>query len=349
VLDTFLSLHVVLLALKDWALFVWKAMSLKGLIDPAPIDKVNLWPLFAKDWHQSTVGTTGISNSLYCNLFDAAMKSLPKQNAGFYLQENQGWEFALIQTWNIFNHCRLIGVPHSSVRFWDLRYFFDPCSYSQSNIKRMPLPYQVALNGKAATDAYLAGGYPSNDLIQVEALRYLYLNNVNEVPNANLQHKNYGLRLLVLGDYLESNTRRQMCLLMKVASLLSEDTSITVKSHPACPICVEDYPELSLSIVTEPLAQLLSKCDVAYTSSVTSAAVDAFYSGVPVISLADPTSLNMSPLRGVSGVHFVRTPDDLIKALTSISSIPVADSRRQYLFNLDKGFHRWLHILASAI
>lgn len=348
VLDTFLSLSVVLLTLKDWALLALKAMSLKDLIDPMSIDKVNLWPLFATDWYQSTVGAVALSNSLYCNLFDAAIKALPKQNAGFYLQENQGWEFALIQTWKISNHCRLIGVPHSSVRFWDLRYFFDPRSYSQSKITPMPLPSQVALNGKAATDAYLAGGYPAEDLIQAEALRYLYLNNVNEVLKVDLQHKKYGLRLLVLGDYLESNTRRQMRLLTQVASLLPDGTIISFKPHPACSIRAEDYPDLSLLIVKESLTKLLFKCDVAYTSSVTSAAVDAYCSGIHVVSVSDPNILNMSPLRRCGDVSFVTTPDDLIMALTSITSTLVADSRRQYFFNLDKGLPRWRHILASA-
>ena len=348
VLDTFLSLSVVLLTLKDWALLALKAMSLKGLIDPVPLDKVNLWPLFATDWYQSTVGAIAITNSLYCNLFDAAMKALPKQNAGFYLQENQGWEFALIQTWKISNHCRLIGVPHSSVRFWDLRYFFDPRSYSQFKITPMPLPSQVALNGKAATDAYLAGGYPTEGLIQVEALRYLHLNNVNKMSKADLQHKKYGLRLLVLGDYLESNTRRQMRLLTQVASLLPDATIISFKPHPACPIRVEDYPDLSLLIVSESLAKLLFKCDVAYTSSVTSAAVDAYCFGIPVVSVSDPNILNMSPLRRCRDVSFVTTPDELIMALTSITSTLVADSRRQYVFNLDKSLTRWRHILASA-
>jgi len=235
------------------------------------------------------------------------------------------------------------------VRFWDLRYFFDPRSYSQSKIKSMPLPHQVALNGKAAIDAYLVGGYPAEDLIQVEALRYLYLNSVNDVSKVDFQHKNYCLRLLVLGDYLESNTKLQMRLLTQASLFLPTNTIITVKPHPACPIRVEDYPELSLSIVTEPLAQLLSKCDVAYTSSVTSAAVDAYCSGLAVISVSDPNSLNMSPLRGSSDVLFVTTRDELIMALTSISSIPVADSRRQYHFNLEKGLPRWRHILASAI
>lgn len=348
VLDSFLSLHVVLLALKNWGLLVWKAVSLKGLIDPVAIDKVNLWPLFATDWYQSTVGVTAISNSLYCNLFDAAIKALPKQNAGFYLQENQGWEFALIQIWKISNHCRLIGVPHSSVRFWDLRYFFDSRNYSKSKINRMPLPYRVALNGKAATDAYLAGGYPPEDLIQAEALRYLYLNNVNEVSKADLQHKKYGLRLLVLGDYLESNTLRQLRLLTQVVLLLPEGTIITFKPHPACPIRAEDYPDLSLLIVSESLAKLLFKCDVAYTSSVTSAAVDAYCSGVHVVSVSDPNSLNMSPLRRCSDVSFVTTPEELIVALNSVSAIPVADSRRQSYFNLDKSLPRWQYILASA-
>jgi len=57
----------------------------------------------------------------------------------------------------------------------------------------------------------------------------------------------------------------------------------------------------------------------------------------------------MRPLQSSSDVLFVTTRDELIMAITSISSLPVPDSKRQYHFNLDKGLPRWRHILASAI
>jgi surface carbohydrate biosynthesis protein (TIGR04326 family) len=347
-LDSFLSLSVVRQTFQDWLKLAWQGDRLHSLIATAPQTGIDLWPLFVEDWRESTCGVTAMSNALYCSLFDAALKALPKQQIGCYLQENQGWEFALIQHWKLAKQGRLVGVPHSSVRFWDLRYFFDPRNYCRNRIKSMPLPDQVAVNGQAATDAYLQGGYPADELVQVEALRYLYLGDANAQPVANAVARRQGLRLLVLGDYLASNTRLQMRLLAKAAVSLPAGMVITVKPHPACPIHAEDYPELRLTMMTEPLADLVAECDVVYASAVTSAAVDAYCAGVPVVSVLDPTTLNMSPLRGYAGTLYASTPDELIRALQAIRSSQLAAPIQATVFTLNRALPLWRRLLVGA-
>lgn len=348
-LDTFLSVRVVLLALKDWVKLGWKGRQLQGLMCRAALKPPYLWPLFAEDWRQSTRGVAAIGNAVNRSLFEAAMNALPKQQLGCYLQENQGWESALIQTWKAANQGRLIGVPHSSVRFWDLRYFFDPRSYCRDDGNPLPLPDQVAVNGIAMTKAYIAGGYPVDDLVHVEALRYLYLEKAYARPMVERPYVvNNNLRLLVLGDYLASNSQLQMRLLAQAAPLLPPGMLVTVKPHPACPIRAEDYPELRLTTVMEPVANLLAECDVAYTSAVTSAAVDAYCAGVPVISVSDATTLNLSPLRGCEGVFFAHTPDELVRALRLIISAPHKSSTRRDFFSIDKKLPRWQELFIDA-
>jgi surface carbohydrate biosynthesis protein (TIGR04326 family) len=344
-LDTFLGVRVVLRALKDWGQLVWHGKRLQPLISSAAQDAPDLWPLFVGDWRQSMSGITALSNTLNLSLFEAAMQFLPRQEVGVYLQENQGWEFALIHAWKDAAQGRLIGTPHSSVRFWDLRYFFDPRSYLRDGKTPLPLPDQIALNGQAATDAYLAGSYPVEDLIQVEALRYLYLNDAKVRPIAPVSSSSHRLRLLVLGDYLASQTRLQMRLLAQAATSLPAGTIITVKPHPACPIRAEDYPGLQMTIVTEPIANVLAECDVAYTSAVTSAAVDAYCVGLPVVSVLDPTTLNMSPLRGYDHVFYASTADEVIRRLNSALTAPRADAIRGDLFTVDTTLSRWRQLL----
>ena len=53
------------------------------------------------------------------------MGAISNQDRGCYLQENQGWEFGLISSWRQKQKGFLYGVPHFTIRFWDLRYFFD--------------------------------------------------------------------------------------------------------------------------------------------------------------------------------------------------------------------------------
>ena len=47
---------------------------------------------------------------------------MPRQTRGFYLQENQGWEWGFISAWRNYNHANhLIGFPHTTVIYWDLQ------------------------------------------------------------------------------------------------------------------------------------------------------------------------------------------------------------------------------------
>lgn len=350
VLDSFLTVRVVFRSLFEWARLAWTGKKLQRLISPTAQEKLGLWPLFLEDWRQSTYGVVAIGNSLNLNLFAEAMKSLPKQQLGVYLQENQGWEFALIHAWQAAGQGQLIGTPHSTIRFWDLRYFFDPRSYQRNANASLPLPDQVALNGKAATDAYLAGGYPAEDLVQVEALRYLYLEEAGAIAPlvVNSSNPKNRLRLLVLGEYLERNTRMQMLLLEQAARLLPVGTLITVKPHPSCPIRAEDYPGLRMTIVVEPVKILLEECDVAYCSAVTSAAVDAYCAGVTVVSVLDSTALNLSPLRGFSGAYYASTSNELAQILLSIVSVPRGTAAKQAFFTIDRDLPRWRKLLISA-
>jgi len=153
---------------------------------------------------------------------------------------------------------------------------------------------------------------------------------------------------LVLGDYLSSNTHKQMLLLEKAVKSLPAEVIITIKPHPACPIQLEDYPHLHAKVVIEPIDKLLPECDVAYCSAVTSAAVDAYCIGVPVISALDPSALNLSPLRGFGNVFFVTSPEELSKALASVPSIILTPKRNKYYFTIDKNLPRWRKLLYTV-
>ena len=350
-LNTFLSVGVVFRTLLDAGRLAWRSLGLRRMLSPSSDARLNLWPLFEKDWQLSTLGLTAMSNALTLNLFESAMKSLPKQGVGVYLQENQGWELAFVNRWKALKHGRLVGVPHATVRYWDLRYFFDLRSYHNSSAHALPMPDEVALNGAAELDSYRMGGYPMDRVVEVEALRYLHLGDaiLESKSTLPLPLTNEPLRILVLGDYLLSNTRKQLDLLEKAMSRLSKNTIVTVKPHPACPLRAEDYPRLPMTVTTRPIWELLYTCDVAYTSNATSAAADAYGAGLPVVSMLDLSALNQSPLRGREDVLFVVTAEDLAQALTSFvdSSSPLLGERN--FFTIDPKLPRWRKLLLESV
>ena len=156
------------------------------------------------------------------------------------------------------------------------------------------------------------------------------------------------MRVLVLGDYLLANTQLQMNLLVQALPSLPEGITITVKPHPACPIHPVDYPDLSMTVTMEPIAKLLAECDVAYSSAVTSAAVDAYCAGVPIVSMLDPNTLNLSPLRGCAGELFASTPEELATALTSAVTTPSTPGNQQEFFTLDPELPRWKKLILDS-
>jgi surface carbohydrate biosynthesis protein (TIGR04326 family) len=344
-LASFLSISLLLQTLKDW----YKVQKLKKTVcKQVQLKSDYLWPLFEKDCQDSMSGIAAISNLQYFNLFERAMNELPVQKKGCYLQENQGWEFGFISSWRGAGHGKnLVGFPHSTVRYWDLRYFFDSRSYVSTCENNLPLPDYVGINGSISKNSYIDGGYPQEGLIEIEALRYLYLKNscVSQIKNNKnrLQKKS----LLVVGDYLKENTNKQLALLMTAFESIDQSVRYIIKPHPNCPINMQDLPGLNCEISTQPIDELLLMSDIVYSSAVTSAAVDAYCTGKPVITILDGKSLNMSPLRGVSGVHFVSNAKELAIAING-AEMSELEQREDY-FYLDPELPRWRSLLGIGV
>jgi len=315
-LEAVLSASLVFAALRDYMCIVWQSfrlLNIKHHFRPAG-SNLDLWPLFKNDWFDSMRGKSALWSCLVLNLFEKTLNQLPRQKLGIYLQENQGWEIALIHAWKTAGHGKLIGVPHATVRYWDLRYYYDSKCYARTGKNSLPMPDQVALNGPAAIKAYSDGGYPEGQIVEVEALRYLYLA-TRGGSRSQYMGSFHPLKVLVCGDILPAVNEQMMRWLELAASNLPIDTNYTIKPHPACPIEASNYPSLSLNMSNAPLAELLTDHSVIFTSNATSAAVDAYLSDIPVVQVLDGNAFNLSPLRGMKGVAYVTNPSELAVAL----------------------------------
>ena len=335
-LVSFLSLSLILQTLKDW----YKILKLKKTVcKQVQLKSDYLWPLFEKDCQDSISGIAAISNLIYFNLFEKAMSELPTQNKGCYLQENQGWEFGLISSWRMAGHGKnLIGFPHSTVSYWDLRYFFDPRSY-HTDRNNLPLPDYIGVSGPIIKNSYIDGGYPQDSLIEVEALRYLHLNNSTVSKIKKTKKRPQKRTLLVVGDYLKEYTNKQLALLITAFEDIDQSVRYIIKPHPACPVSMQDLPGLNCEISMKPIDELLLVSDIIYSSSTTSAAVDAYCAGKPVITILDEKHLNLSSLRGSSSVQYVSTAKELAIAING-AEVGELEQRKDY-FYLDVELPRW--------
>lgn len=312
-LDSMLDLKLVGVIIRDYLRLMFKSIYLASVRSyfRSANDKWDLWPLLKHDWLRSVRGLTAMENCVVFALFEKKMSSLPRQKQGIYLQENQPWEMAFIFTWRASGHGQLIGVPHTTVAFWDLIYFFDPRYYVQHAMHKLPMPDRVAVNGPRAMRIYLDGQYPAQQLVEVEALRYLYLD--NKKKNRCSDKNRSVIRLLICCDYNPVVTKQMLDLLVFAANELPEGMQYTLKLHPASHMNMNDYSAFELS--NEKLEVLLQQSDIVYASNITSAAVEAFAIGLPVIQALNNATFNISPLRGLFGVTYVSTSSELAKAL----------------------------------
>lgn len=331
-LDSFWSFKVIITVLNDWIFLLKSNLKIKSHIIK---ESDFLWPIIKDDYNFSMVGPVSIDNLINLNLFQHALSCLPKQQKGFYLQENQGWEYGLINSWRESKHSsNLFAIPHSTIRYWDLRYFFDKRSYNVDNNRcSLPLPDYVGVNGESAKKMLRLAGYPNEKLIEVEALRYQYLDEVKN-PKEKNNHN-----VLVLGG---KNIKKQIKLLASSDSFLHESLKFIVKSDSWNPIKLNDYQKNRMTLTTETMPELLNKYNVVYTDNITSAAVDAYCAGKKVISMLDPNTLNLSPLLDFKDVLFVSSPEELAEALNDFSTIT---STKRDFFYLDSSFSRWRNLI----
>lgn len=346
VLESFLTLGVTFKVLKTWAKIRGDERFLRDSLNQPLGEGLWIAPLFKDDWAQSFQGPVAVSNLLYLYLLEEAVGSLNRQKVGIYLQENQGWEFALINSWKSKAHGSIIGAPHSTVRFWDLRYYFDAGEYLNRDLHSLPLPDMVAVNGGAARCAFESAGYPPKSLVDIEALRFMNVAAAHKKNKPNKFHKSF--TVLVLGDYLERVSHEQLDLLKESLQYLPSCFKYVYRPHPRCPIIKSIYLEMQMDWSNSELEDLLDKCDVVYTGSMTSAAVDAYCRGIPVISTLDRSGLNMSPLRGCYGVYFVENSTELAFAIRDACENPKSNIFKHDFFCTDADLSRWSKLLGES-
>jgi len=353
-IESYLSYRTVFQVIKNWIrlnIIAWKLRGVKKAFIPKE-SYVDLWPLLKSDWKTSLIGPSAINNCLWFELFDSALKDMPYQEKGFYLWENQGWEAALVYAWKKNGHGRIIGVPHSTVRFWALNNFDDARTVNSKDYLSKPLPDNLAVNGQRAWDEFIKTSYPIDRLIKVEALRYQYLLSSNYsvlerkekmMPSSDSRDEKIPMRILIIGDFAVKQTYKMLRCVELALGLTDTKTTITLKPHPACKVGKKDFPNLKFNITDRPLADIMSEYSMAFSSNTTSGGLDAVLAGMFVVIYLDDEDFNHSPLRGVESVKFVANPADFAEAMKNIenggSSVKVSD-----FFWLDSQLTRWKNI-----
>lgn len=356
-IDSFISDRILLRAAKKFVRLSKMVWIMKELPRSFAARKLPtwLWSIMKLDIKDSITGRTAAQNLIWHELFDAAISALPTQRLGFYLYENQGWERAMIHAWRKHGHGELIAVAHSTIRYWDLRYFEDPRLFLNTKCLAIPIPDKLAVNGKHAFMTMIDWGYPINRLVKVEAQRYVQFEliriprpqeGIGRMPK-NPQGLKSKKRLLVLGDVMWESTHAIMNLLQLCAEQLDDVFDITLKPHPSCPISEADYPLIHYQLTEEPLSKVIENYDIAFAANSTSASLDALLGGAKVIVYLEAGKINLSPVRSMKGIVFVSTPRDFLKAIFQMVGESSPECNVDY-FWLDPLLPRWRALISQA-
>ncbi len=320
----------------------FRLRRIRHLFSPSN-SQLDLWGLFKDEWLDSLSGSTAILQSLtFCELEEVVIK-FPLCRKVLYLMENQPWEMAFVQLWKKHRAEPLVGVPHSSIRYWDLRYFWDPNAFQSDLQMQPPVPHTIAVNGPAAMNSLSESGVRVEQIIEVEALAYLYLENFQSIA-LERELSNAPMKLLVLGDFFPAQNAALLNMLQSSLALIKQQIEITIKPHPLCPIDRLDYPLLQFEIDMRPLDEQLGECEMILATNGTSASAEAFQCGLPIVTVLNGETFNYSPLRNVFGAIFVDSAAQLSQALTQSTTHNY--SQRNAYFKIDKTLSRWKQLLS---
>jgi len=311
-----------------------------------PTSKIDVTALVVSDLASDFRGFGAARNALWICLFEALMKSLPRQTAGIYLMENQPFELALMNAWKSRPHGPTIGFAHGPVREWDLRYALGTAPVPAVDAKNLPRPTLMGLNGPLAEKTMLANGVRPEHLAAVEALRFESGSAVVKHSKSAAVDASSPLRILMLGEYGAAMSQRQVVTLTDLTRLLPDDTVLTFRPHPGGTVKPEHLPQGVHLSQGGKLVLDLDACDVVITSNVSNAALDACLHGLPVIMQGDGQVLNGTPLPPEANVRMVTSAADIVTALSEIKSVDRGSTiTPESVFNLDPNLSKWRTLL----
>ena len=126
---------------------------------------------------------------------------------------------------------------------------------------------------------------------------------------------------------------------------MKENLEILIKPHPNCPI-YNEYSSQNIIITNQPIEELISICDLAYTSSSTSAALEFHFCNIPLITYLNPMDLNMSPLRNTNNIIFITDSLQLLEAINNFIRNKINLKIFNYdFFNLNNDLKRWDNLI----
>ena len=283
----------------------------------------------------SFAGYTLLQNLLWANVFDDLLSNSPKHDYGIFLYENQPWEKALITSWKKFKHGNLIGYSHTTINYWHLNYFND-LNYNLSDDFVKFSPDLIAVSSKISKDFLISQSINPKRIIEVEALRYLWILNQD---HKNIEKKK---KILFLGDYKNTINEKLINIMNQSKFDLTKlGFTISFKPHPA-----SSFKNIDKDIIqtNEDLEYLVDRFEYIVSSNTTSAIIEVLSCGLSTFLFKDKNNFDLSPLKNTifeEKTSFFYTKLDLLNKI----EIKKHNFEPINYYYLDKDISKWKKIL----
>lgn len=306
-------------------------------------------------WHRSFCGSTSMEGILYYYIFRNLFERINKICGCLYYCEMHAWEKALnAAKRDLVQDFKTIGYQHAILPMNLFSYFYDK---TETELHRMasdmPLPDILAASGELTYSLLLQSGYPG--LIKLEAVRYIYL---NDILRKNQTRKSDRNCLLVTGSISKKESIALLTLVYE-AFKNEDEIEILLKGHPAMPFenLINDMKiqieKTGLRIVKEELPYLLKSSAIVIVPS-SSVALEALAYGCEVIVPFSPDMIQMNPLADFNFCyHKITSYEDLKRVVKNIKNEKLlndpnltADFINKY-WDLNPSLPGWLDLLKS--
>ena len=256
--------------------------------------------LFAAEIRDSLVGSHAVWSSIHAHTYESLVRASHVMR-WFFLWENKGFEQSLVAATGRRGGVESVGYAHSVVRQRDHRYFNELRFAPVAGLRARPTASVYAVNGPLPLANIERIGAPDAPLRLVEALRYLSLT----------PRQATGSSVLVVGDISADESRRLVVATVESLRIARSSRRVIFKPHPGNLTQSDMARDLGCEVTTEPLAAIATSLSFAVVGVAGAASLDLTMLGVPVVTLLDARTMNLSPLAGVAGAVFARTSDDL--------------------------------------
>jgi surface carbohydrate biosynthesis protein (TIGR04326 family) len=340
-LESELNYRIILNVVSEYFAITKNLILTKNIFyDNNTVTKMPLWRAHRKMFLESCLGKQSVENILKNKLFDSFFDRKDKYKVGFFISEFQPWEFALMSSWKKHGHGKLISVPHTSIRFWDFRYFVGDLFGLNGQDRPVASLDGICVNGPVAKRLFLEMGVPKSLLIPTEALRFDHLRRSAKIKHSSTPFilKN----ILFCGDFRCDVTKQIINTAIQLRKSVSRGISFTFKPHPS-----DKDPRRNIrffdKLTDVPIDEAIDESTIVVCSALSTVALDTALRGIYTFQIAELSMLDHNLLRGITDQRPAVTADQLAN-LINAPPLQYKMNANQY-FYLNKNLRMWKKVI----